>query len=138
MKALISTAIAGLIWMGSVAQAAQYQVYLAHPANPVTVENEFSDLLQQRIYIDTDRGIVQVPAPARCGDGQLCTEALRFHTYFISEARIQRGQLMALAASSKNAEIRITQGENHSTLVVIRGGGEHGEMSYVGSPAEAL
>jgi len=138
MKALILSIAATLTLTATSATAAQYQIYLAQPANPTTVPNEFTGLQQQKIYVDTTGKTVRLPVEHRCAPGRLCYDSLRYSTYFISDARFQRGQLVRVSAASKNAQIEITADENHSTLVVIRDNSSQSEASYVGSPAEAV
>ena len=138
MKTLFLSLITALTLIGTEAKATQYQIYLAQPASPTTAPNEYTGLLQQKIYVDTTQKTVHLPAQRHCTDGQLCIESLRFTTYFIQSAKFQRGQLIQISAASKNAEIEITANENHSTLVVIRDSSLASEASYIGSPAEAI
>jgi hypothetical protein len=138
MKTLFLSLFAALTLIGSESKAAQYQIYLAQPASPTTIANDYTDLLQQKIYVDTNQKTVHLPAQRHCADGQLCLESLRFTTYFIQSAKIQRGQLVQISAASKNAQIEITANENHSTLVVIRDNSSESEASYIGSPAEPV
>ncbi|NDG83564.1 MAG: hypothetical protein EBX52_00825 [Proteobacteria bacterium] len=138
MKALILSIATALTLIGTQATAAQYQIYLAQPANPTTVPNEFTGLQQQKIYVDTTGNTVRIPMERHCAPGRLCYDSLRFATYFISNSRFQRGQLVQVSAASKNAQIEITANQNHSTLVVIRDNSTQSEASYVGSPAEAV
>ena len=138
MKTVFLSLIAALTLIGFEAKAAQYQIYLAQPASPTTVPNEYTDLLQQTLFVDTTQKTVHLPTQRHCTEGKLCIESLRFSTYFIQSAKFQRGQLVQISAASKNAQIEITANQDHSTLVVIRDSNLNSEVSYIGSPAEAV
>jgi hypothetical protein len=134
---LILTVAPTLMNLINEAQAAQYEVFLAQPANQTATASEYQGILEKSILIDTSSRTLRLPMAQSCNTKGICTEAMRWVQYQLFSASFKNGSLSHLIANQGESQIEITMGVNYSTLVVIRTFGNKSEAHFMGGPVEA-
>jgi|GEM_PF-6325093 len=133
MKNLLRSLILTLFFSGT-ALASQFEVYIAHPANPDASTSEFSGFLQKSISIDTRTKTIRVPVTPTCLPNQLCSESIYWMNYTLTSVSFENRIPVRLVAISGSSQITIQANADHSTLIEVLNSKGSAKAHFIGSP----
>jgi len=136
MKNLIRTIILTLSFTGTSALAAQFEIYVSHPANQDAARSEFATLIQKSIYVDTTHKTIRIPVTPACHAKQLCSESIHWATYKLTAARYVNRSPSHLVAILDSSQIEINVTPDHSTLIQIHNSKGSTQAQFIGGAAQ--
>ena len=137
MKNQIRYLTAALLLICSNTLAAQFEVYVAQPANESASNSEFSALLQKSILIDTSTKTIRLPKLRACALEALCQESIHWSVYQITKATFDNRSPSLLVAVMGSSQILITSTPDHSTRIQIFNSKGSSEAQFIGSPVQS-
>ncbi|MBU6155145.1 MAG: hypothetical protein KGP28_12650 [Bdellovibrionales bacterium] len=136
MKTLIKITSIAILIACMPAKAAQFEIFVAHPANEAAVQAEFLPLLQKSIFIDTDAKTLRLPRLPQCDLQMLCTESIHWTIYQITKARFTNRSPTAISGVMGSSQILITTTPDRTTLIRIFNSKGSNEAQFIGSAVQ--
>jgi hypothetical protein len=136
MKNMIKTLTVAILLSGPSSLAAQFEIFVAQPANEAASNSEFGSLLQKSILIDTQKKTLKIPKMRDCSPEQLCSESIRWSVYTLTSAHFVSRSPSQLVAVMGSSQILITTTPDHSTLIQIFNSKGSTEAQFFGSAAQ--
>ena len=136
MKNLIQKFAIAIFLTSPGAFAAQFEIFVAQPANEAASNSEFATLLQKSILVDTRTKTVKVPKVRVCTTEQLCSESAQWVVYTLTNAHFVSRAPFQVVAIRGSSQILITTTEDRSTLIQIFNSKGSTEAQFIGSPAQ--
>jgi hypothetical protein len=137
MKNKVRFLTAALLLISTNTLAAQFEVYVAQPANESASTSEFSALLQKRILIDTSTSTIRLPKLRACAIESICQESIHWSNYQITKTTYDNRSPSLLMAVLGSSQILITSTPDHSTLIEIVNSKGSVEARFIGSPIQS-
>jgi hypothetical protein len=136
MKNLIKTFAIAILLSGPTALAAQFEIFVAQPANEAASNSEFASLLQKSILIDTQTKTIKIPRIRSCNPEQLCSESIQWLVYTITNAHFANRSPSQLVGVMGSSQILVTSTQDNSTLIQIFNSKGSTEAKFIGSAAQ--
>jgi hypothetical protein len=136
MKNLFKTFTIAILLSGPSALAAQFEIFVAQPANEAASKSEFASLLQKSILIDTGAKTLKIPKNRDCNPFQLCSESIQWLVYTLTNAHFENRSPSQLVGVMGSSQILITTTPDHSTLIQIFNSKGSTEAQFFGSAAQ--